>query len=137
MYKRIGVPVDLEHPQRLDKALAAASALAATFGASVHLVAVTSPSPGAVAPDPEAFGERLAAYADECSARHGADFTPHLCVCDDPATELDRTLSEAFHALETDLVVVASHVPGLRDYVFSSNGGWLASHTDLSVFVVR
>ncbi|TCO77166.1 universal stress protein [Chromatocurvus halotolerans] len=137
MYQRIGVPVDLEHPETLAKAMATASTLASAFGASLHLVAVTSPSPGAVARNPQAFAERLTAYADECSARHGVIFTPHVRVCDDPAVELDRTLSAAFHQLEVDLLVVASHVPGLRDYVFASNAGWLASHTDLSVFVVR
>ena len=35
------------------------------------------------------------------------------------------------------LIIMASHVPGFRDYVFASNSGYLASHTDLSIFVVR
>jgi nucleotide-binding universal stress UspA family protein len=137
VYERIGMPVDLAHPETLEKAAATAAALARTFGASIDLVAVTSPSPGEVARDPHAFGEKLAAYAEDCSRRHGVTFTAHTRICDDPTVELDRTLSEAFHELRVDLLVVASHVPGLREYVFSSNAGWLASHTDLSVFVVR
>jgi nucleotide-binding universal stress UspA family protein len=137
MYQRIGVPVDLAHPEMLEKAVATAAALAGTFGASIDLVAVTSPSPGEVARDPHAFGDKLAAYAEDCSQRHGVTFTAHTRICDDPTVELDRALSDAFHELGVDLLIVASHVPGLRDYVFSSNAGWLASHTDLSVFVVR
>lgn len=137
MYQRIGIPVDLEHPENLVKAVATAARLAMAFSASLHLVAVTSPSPNAVARSPQEFAERLATYAGDCSKRHGVIFTPQMCVCDDPAVELDRALSEVFHQLEVDLLVVASHVPGLRDYVFASNAGWLASHTDLSVFVVR
>ena len=137
MYERIGMPVDLAHTQTLEKAVVTAAALARTFGASIDLVAVTSPSPSEVARDPHAFGEKLAAYALECSHCHGVTFTPHARLCDDPTVELDRTLSDAFHELGVDLLVVASHVPGLREYVFSSNAGWLASHTDLSVFVVR
>lgn len=137
MYQRIGMPVDLAHTKTLEKAVETAAALAKTFGATIDLVAVTSPSPGEVARDPHAFAEKLAAYAGECSERHGVPFTGHTRICDDPTVELDRALSDAFHELGVDLLVVASHVPGLREYVFSSNAGWLASHTDLSVFVVR
>ena len=137
MYRRIGIPVDLGHTDALEKAIETAAALAQTFGAALDLVAVTSPSPSAVARDPHAFGEKLAAYAEDCSARHGVAFTAHARVCDDPTVELERTLSDAFHELGADLLVVASHVPGLREYVFASHGGWLASHTDLSVFIVR
>ena len=137
MYARIGVPIDLEHTAALEKAVATAAALARVFDATIDLVAVTSPSPGAVASNPQAFGAHLAAYARDCGARHDAVFTPRVRICDDPGADLDRELSAAFHELGNDLVVVASHVPGLREYVFSSNAGWLASHTDLSVFVVR
>ncbi len=58
-------------------------------------------------------------------------------VVGDPAADLDRALDRELHELGVDLVVMASHLPGLRDYVFHSNAGFLASHTDLSVFVVR
>ena len=33
--------------------------------------------------------------------------------------------------------IMASHVPGFRDYVFHSHAGKLATHTDLSVMIVR
>ncbi|KGE04584.1 universal stress protein [Pseudohaliea rubra] len=137
MYSRIGVPVDLAHTDTLEKAIESAAVLARAFAAPIELVAVTSPSPSEVARDPHAFGEKLAAYAAELSRRHGVRFTAHARVCDDPTVALDRTLFEAFHELGVDLLVVASHVPGVREYVFSSNAGWLASHTDLSVLVVR
>ena len=39
--------------------------------------------------------------------------------------------------LRIDLIVMASHVPGVAEYVFASNAGYLASHADLSVLVVR
>jgi hypothetical protein len=32
---------------------------------------------------------------------------------------------------------MASHVPGFKDCVFSSNAGHLASHAPMSVYVVR
>jgi len=137
VYQRIGIPVDLEHPEILAKAVATASRLATAFAASLHMVAVTSPSPNEIGRAVQQECRDRSPYAGDCSKRHGVIFTPQMCVCDDPAVELDRALSEVFHQLEVDLLVVASHVPGLRDYVFASNAGWLASHTDLSVFVVR
>ena len=63
--------------------------------------------------------------------------TTRVEVVGDPVADLDRALNRLFHELEVDLVVMASHIPGIRDYVFHSNAGFLASHTDLSVFVVR
>jgi len=36
-----------------------------------------------------------------------------------------------------DLVVMASHVPNVTDYIWPSHGGWVAEHSDASVFVVR
>ncbi len=137
MYTRIGIAVDLAHGERLEKAVDTAAALGRTFDAELHLVAVTSPSPSAVARDAHAFGERLEAFAAAATARTGAAFATHVRISDDPTAELDRELDAAFHELGVDLVVVASHVPGFREYVFASHGGWLASHTDLSVFVVR
>jgi nucleotide-binding universal stress UspA family protein len=137
MYQRIGVPVDLAHTERLDKAVATAAALARSFDAAIDMVSVTSPAPGVVAPGPEAFRKQLADYARACSERHGQTFNPHACISDDPAAELDRTLEAAFEELGADLLVVASHVPGLRDYLLSSNAGWLARHSKLSVLVVR
>jgi nucleotide-binding universal stress UspA family protein len=32
---------------------------------------------------------------------------------------------------------MGSHVPGFAEHLFSSNAGYLASHTDISVFIVR
>ena len=46
-------------------------------------------------------------------------------------------LVELADRVDADLIVMASHIPGLADYVFSSNAGYLASHSKLSVFVVR
>ena len=36
-----------------------------------------------------------------------------------------------------DLVIMASHVPGMLEHIFSSHGGYIAQHAKVSVFVVR
>ena len=60
-----------------------------------------------------------------------------VLTCQRCMKPFEWALDEQFHALGVDLVVMASHVPGFREYIFHSNAGFLASHTDLSVFVVR
>ncbi|MCB1753981.1 MAG: universal stress protein [Gammaproteobacteria bacterium] len=137
MYKKIVVPVDLTHPELLDKAIATAADLAKHYGASLTLIAVTSTIPGAVAHNPREFSEKLTQYATRKSNDHGLNINSTVAIANDPAVDLDKTLDKAFHEANADLVVMASHVPGFRDYVFASNAGFLASHSDLTVMVVR
>lgn len=137
MYKTIMVPVDLEHADRLEKALATAADLSRVYEASAHLVGVTAPSPTGAAHDPQEFAGKLEAFARDLSARLGVDFGTKPMVSTDPSVDLDKVLEKAAAELSADLIVMASHVPGFRDYVFASHAGHLASHTKLSVFVVR
>lgn len=137
MYEHIGVPVDLAHRERLDKALRTACALAEAFGARMTLFGVTAPLPGSAAHNPKEFAQRLAALAAELAERCGQPVEARAEVVADPVADLDRALNRCLHELGVDLVVMASHVPGFRDYIFHSNAGYLAAHSDLSVFVVR
>ncbi len=137
MYRHIGVPVDLAHRDKLDKALRTACSLSATFEARISLVGVTAPAPGSAAHNPAEFADRLDELAGELAEYCGHPVAALTEVIGDPAADLDRALDKRFHALGVDLVVMASHVPGFREYIFHSNAGFLASHSDLSVFVVR
>lgn len=137
MYKKIIVPVDLAHTDMLDKALATAADLAKHYGAELCCVGVTAAAPSAVAHNPKEFGERLEAFAKDCGARHGVTMTARTVESHDPARDVDEALDKAVHAEGADLVVMASHVPTFADHIFASRAGWLASHTDTSVFVVR
>lgn len=137
LYRHIGVPVDLAHRDKLAKALATAVDLARVYGARITLVAVTGPAPGEAAHGPKEFRQHLNDWAAEIAGDSGVEVDTETDVVGDPAADLDKTLDHRFHALGIDLVVMASHVPGFREYVFHSNAGFLASHTDLSVFVVR
>ena len=137
MYRSIMVPVDLEHAQALDKALGTAAGLAQQFGATVTYVAVTSAAPGAVAHDPEEFAAQLADFAGEQGRRFGIETSSLTRVSHDPAADLDRTLLKAAEELDADLIVMASHVPGVAEHIFASHAGYVASHAKTSVFVVR
>ncbi len=137
MYKTIMVPVDLAHADRLDKAVGTAAGLGKLHGANVHLVGVTSSAPGAVAHTPAEYADKLKAYVAEQSGKYDYPLQDHVVHCNDPAVELDDALKKAGEEMGVDLVVMASHVPGFMDHLFHSNAGHLATHTDISVFIVR
>ncbi len=137
MYKTIMIPVDLEHSGQLDKALATGADLAKHYGAELYVVSVTGTAPGAVAGHPAEYAQKLEAFAADQSAKRGVQFKAKTMISHDLAADLESRLKEAGSEIGADLVVMASHVPGIIEYVFSSRAGYLASHTDLSVFVVR
>ena len=137
MYTRIAVPVDLAHADKLSKALSTAADLARHYHASVCLLAVTSSAPSEVAHNPDEFHRKLQQFAETQSEALGVTFETRDAVTPDPAIDLVKVLDQQIHELGADLVVMASHVPGFRDYVFASHSGYLVSHTDLSIFVVR
>jgi nucleotide-binding universal stress UspA family protein len=137
MYSKILVPVDLEHAESLEKALNTAADLAGHYGASVCLLGVTASAPSAVAHTPEEFAGKLDTFASEQGARHGASFATKTVVSHDPAVDLDKTLEATAEEMGADLIVMASHIPGFADHFIASNAGHVASHSKMSVLVVR
>lgn len=137
MYSKIMVPVDLAHTGQMEKSLAVAADLAQRHNAQAHIVGVTLSSPTQIARTPEEFARHLEQYAKECSDKFGIPFAAHAEVSNDIAVDLDDVLSRAADSIGADLIVMASHVPGMAEYIFASNAGYLASHSSLSVFVVR
>lgn len=137
MYTNIMVPVDLAHTDQLDKALSVAADMAKSYGAKAHMVGVTMSAPSSVAHTPEEFAQKLSAFAEEKSGALGVSFTPHAEISHDLTIDLEEVLQRAADSVGADLIVMASHVPGMAEYVWSSNAGYLASHSSLSVFVVR
>lgn len=133
MYRTIMVPVDLAHADHLDKAIRTAADLARLNGATVHFVAVTPGTPTEVARNPKGFSEKLANFAAVQGEVLGVPVKPHAVVHND----VDLALDAQIKALDVDLVVMASHKPGLKEFVIGSNAGHLAAHSPVSVFVVR
>jgi len=137
MYKHIMVPVDLRHTEALEKALATAADLGRHYGAAISLVSVGAAAVGEVAHSPREFAEKLARFAADQGDSLGVDFTAKTEIVPDPAADLDEALRAAIRELGADLVVMASHVPTLWDYLDASNAGHLAAHAEVSVFIVR
>lgn len=137
MFKHIMIPVDLAHADKLGKALKVGANLAKHYGAKLTYVGVTAPTPGPLGHNPKEYGERLAAFAEAERASHGQEAAARTVIAHDPATEVDDALLGAVEEIGADLVVMASHIPGLADYLWPSNGGKIAAHSRASVFVVR
>ena len=131
------VPVDLVHAARLGRALSVAADLAKLYNSELCFVAVTAPTPGPAAHNPQEFAAELEAFAQSEADTHGVKATSHSIISHDPAVDLDRNLAKAREDIGADLVVMASHVPGIADYLFPSHGGRMAKHAGVSVMIVR
>lgn len=137
MFKKMMVPVDLAHRERLSRALDCAADLARHYGVPATYVGVTSTVPGKIAHTPEEFGQKLRAFAAAEAQRHGIEAQSHVAVAHDPVTEVDDALLRAIAETGADLVVMASHLPDALDYIWPSNGGKIAEHARCSVMIVR
>ncbi|WP_163850563.1 universal stress protein [Pseudooceanicola aestuarii] len=137
MFNTVMVPVDLAHADKLDRALSCAADLAQLYKARVVYVGVSAAVPGAVARTPEEFAAKLDAFANEQARLRGIEATAHAVTSHDPATDLDPALLDAVKDTGADLVVMASHIPNVTDYIWPSNGGSLATHAKVSVLIVR
>jgi len=137
MYKKIMVPVDLAHIERLEKAIGVSTDLAKLYGIPVCFVGVTAETPTEVAHTPQEYAEKLKQFGASQANTHGLDVDTAAYPSHDPAIDLDKTLIGAASAAGADLIVMASHVPGLPEHIFASHAGAVASHAGVSVFVVR
>ena len=137
MYKRIMVPVDLAHLTRLDKALATARDLAGHYKAEVVYVGVSAATPSSIAHGPADFEQKLTDFAASQAETGGIAASAHAVTSHDPAIDLDPTLLKAVEDTGADMVIMASHIPNITDYIWPSNGGAVAGHAKVTVMVVR
>lgn len=137
MYRRIMIPVDLSHADRLTRALETAVTLARPDGATLIYTGVGAGTPGSIAHNPKEFAAKLQMFADQQRSAHGLPVEAHAVISHDPAVDLDDKLIAAAREVKADLVVIASHIPGVADHWFHTNAGQVAQYAPMSVFVVR
>ena len=139
MYHEIMVPVDLSHLDKLVKALNTAIDMAKRHGTRLHYVTVTNSTPGQAAHNPKELAAKMEEFAEEQGKAHGIKTDSMVLESVDTAVELDDKLIGAIKDIHADLVVMASHPPGLGDklHLLRSNGAEIVKHTDVSVFIVR
>ncbi len=137
MIKKIMVPVDLAHKDDLKNAISQAGQISKLNSATIHLVGVTSSAPTEIAKNPETYDEKLRAFAKEVADQTGCPVETLSLVDVDVSADLGHILVDKSDELKMDLIVMASHVPGLLEHIIASNAGYVASHAKCSVYVVR
>lgn len=133
MYKKIMVPIDLEHADKMEKAVNSATVLAKAYGAAISMVGVT----GSVLHSPDEYQQQFIRYAAKQSDKYGIDIKAVTYFSVDVEAELRSKLENEAEKNGYDLIVIASHHPGLLDYIFSSNAEHMVTHAKASVFIVR
>lgn len=138
MYRKIMVPVDLAHIEDMSKAIKVALETARRDNAEVVFVGVTGTVPGVAAHTPEEFRAKLHGLAVVESAVGHVRATDHMVISHDPRIDLRQRLLDTVTAIDADLVVMATHRPEEGPQIFtSSNGGFIAAHAPVSVYVIR
>ena len=137
MFKKILLPVDLAHIERIERAMTAAADLAKHYRISLCVVGVTAETPTAIAHTPDEFAQKLRQFGTELAQKHRLSVETAAYPSHDPVVDLDKVLIAAAKDNGADLIVMASHVPGFAEHVLASNAGAVASHAEVSVFVVR
>jgi len=139
MIKTILVPVDLAKTESGAAALDLACDMAEKYGSKLVLLHVVEEvpafiqaqlPPGAHAKVLEDAKARLTAFAAEQGLSGNAEV---LTREGNPATEILEFASEA----GTDMIVIASHDPGVADYFLGSVAARVVRHAHCSVLVVR
>ena len=137
MFSKIMVPIDMNHSDKLTKAIDVACAMGRDQKAEVCFVSVSGEMPSGTARSAGEYGEKLQQFADRKAEEYAITTRAINLKSVDPEAEIDRKLLKTITDLGADLVVMASHKPGLMEYIFSSHGGYIAQHAKVSVFLVR
>ena len=137
MYKKLLVPVEPSQVEKHKLALEMAEHLSSNDGAEITLLTVIEPIPGYFAqgqsmPDiqKKAADQILTALKEFAGDRKGV----HLKVLQGHAATQILDHAEKVGA---DCIVVASHRPGLADYLIGSTAARLVRHAPCSVHVMR
>lgn len=139
MIKTILVPIDIGQLEAGATALELARDLAKTQGGKFILLNVLEPVPGYVAAQipadiHETALSHAAAKLNEIVSEHGLPDTTEVVVRQGhPSTEI----LEYGKKSGADLIVIASHDPGLADYFLGSVAARVVRHAHCSVLVAR
>lgn len=139
MFKNILVPIDLAHAAQSHDMIEKAKQLAYQHDGHLTLLNVIPEMPRYVASQvPASVHEQvLDTTKDELRAlasKH--DLPPDSTLEIKHGNVADVILNDA-DTVEADLIIVASHQPGLSDYLLGSVAGKVVRHARCSVLVLR
>lgn len=136
MFKKILIPVDLSAAEKGKAMIEAASALGGK-SADMTLLNVVEDIPAYVAYELpqgilESTRENAQTQIDDMANASGKKMSTEVRT-GNPATAI---LSEA-EEIGADLIIIASHRPGLQDYLLGSTAGRVVRHAKCAVLVLR
>ena len=140
MFKKILVPVDVSQSDLGAAVLKAAAELGGKSGAELVLLNVTSPVPNLVAAQLpsnylETAQESASKIMEELASSAGLKSGSYE-IQTAQGVAYDEIISAAKSG-GADLIVVASHQPGVSDYLLGSTAAKIVRHANTSVLVVR
>jgi nucleotide-binding universal stress UspA family protein len=139
MIKTIVVPIDIAQAEAGAAALGLARDLAGKYGSKLILLYVLEGVPGFVlAQIPEGVHakvlEEATAALNAFAAEHGLTGTAEVLLREGhPSTEILEFANET----GADMIVIASHDPGVADYFLGSVAARVVRHAHCSVLVAR
>nr|CAA6830585.1 MAG: Unknown protein [uncultured Thiotrichaceae bacterium] len=135
MYKNILVPVALDHNANFEKAVQAAQALKSDEG-SITFLYVSEPLYAPVSqyvPADVLEDNRNQALSELKALAEGVKGAKPKMLSGSPGI----TITEYAKDNDVDLIVIASHRPGLSDYFLGSTAARVVRHAGCAVHVVR
>lgn len=141
MFKRILVPIDVEHESSWARALPVGRQLARDYGAELHAITVVpafgmSIVGGHFPSDFEKKAVAAAAQRLQEIISADADGGP-VCKGHVAHGTIYEEIIQTAGKLDCDLIVMTSHRPELKDYLIGPNAARVMRHATQSVFVVR
>ena len=139
MYKTVLVPVDLSHVEKGSRMIERAKYLADTNKSQLTLLNVVPEIPAYVAIEiPSGLHEKVAenAKADLRDLVRKHDLPSSTRIVVESGNPANVILAYAKKE-NSDLIMVASHQPGLKDYLLGSVAGKVVRHARCSVLVLR
>ncbi len=139
MYKTILVPIDFSHIEKGSKMIERAKYLADTNKSQLTLLNVIPEIPSYVAIEiPSSLHEKVVENAKaglrDLVRKHDLPSTTRIVVeSGNPANVILAYANKE----NSDLIMVASHQPGLKDYLLGSVAGKVVRHAHCSVLVLR
>ena len=141
MYSNILLPVDLENESSWVKALPTAIRFCETFGAILYVMTVIPDFKSSVMIQflPEDHEDKILDTAEEVLHRFVIERVPenitaHHVVADGT---IYKSIIDIAEDVGTDLIIMGSHRPELKDYLLGPNAARVVRHSFKSVLIVR
>jgi universal stress protein F len=137
MYRHILLAVDLDQPASWAKAMPAAIALARCFEATITLCTVVPDAEAELEAEWSAVGYRemidtARAKLRNLAREQGAAMAPEVGI-----GSIWGGILDSAERVGADLIVLASHKPGIKDYLLGANASRVVRSAPCSVLVVR